>query len=211
MNLKLYRKKTAYELTKTTKMNNFSYLNKTCCQKGQTVITGDSITEIFNMDFFCDYTKSSGLAVYNRGISGDTADRLLERFEDNVLALEPKNIVLLIGTNDLTAGADEWYIADMVERIVDIALDKCADVKFFIQSVYPVEYQKKKKNAQIIKLNGILKRLCERKGLEFIDVFDALCDEQGGFDKKYTYDGLHPNAVGFKVVADEIIKHLQGE
>ena len=85
-----------------TKKCNYTMLNKKYALKNQTVLLGDSITDFFNYyELFYDFCKSSGQAVYNRGISGDTTDRLLERLYDNVLSIEPKNIVLLIGTNDI--------------------------------------------------------------------------------------------------------------
>jgi lysophospholipase L1-like esterase len=42
-----------------------------------------------------------GLKVANRGISGDTTRGVLIRMQGDVLALNPKGVVILIGTNDL--------------------------------------------------------------------------------------------------------------
>lgn len=107
MNYKKFRKASEYTAEKHNKMDNFIYLNEKYCQKNQTVLAGDSITELYNhTELFEKYTKLTGISVYNRGISGDTSDRLLERFETNILNIEPKNIVMLIGTNDLGLGAD---------------------------------------------------------------------------------------------------------
>lgn len=75
-----YQKKTRYDLVKKTKAENFKYLNENFSLKGQTVLIGDSITEIFNYyELFYSFCQKTGQAVYNRGISGDTSDRLLER------------------------------------------------------------------------------------------------------------------------------------
>ena len=45
---KNFQKKTAYDYVQQTKKENFSFLNETYAQQGQTVLFGDSITEIFN-------------------------------------------------------------------------------------------------------------------------------------------------------------------
>lgn len=71
------------------------------------VFVGDSITEGWNtlQQDFADL----GVKVVNRGIGGDTTPNLLYRLQDDVLALHPRGLVLLIGTNDLgqhTAPAD---------------------------------------------------------------------------------------------------------
>lgn len=62
-----YEKKTKYELVKKTKQDNFTYLNENFCEMGQTVLIGDSITEIFNWyELFYSFSKETGQAVYNR-------------------------------------------------------------------------------------------------------------------------------------------------
>ena len=53
--------------------------------------------------------QTTGQAVYNRGISGDTSDRLLERLECNALNINPKNLVILFGTNDIGIGVPTEY------------------------------------------------------------------------------------------------------
>lgn len=208
MTFSRYRKRTAYDTDKEKKRTNFIYLNETCCKKGQTVLAGDSITEIFNMELFDEYIERSGLKVYNRGISGDTSDRLLERFDETVLALEPKNIVFHIGTNDLTLISDVDYVFENIEKAINKAVKLYSTEKAIIQSVYPVDYKIRKKNKNIIELNKKLKKFAQENDLIYLDVYSLLLDEKGGFNEKYTYDGLHPNAKGFEIIAGEIIKAL---
>lgn len=208
MNLKRFRKLSAYDMEKTKKRDNFSFLNKNYCLEGQTVIAGDSITEIFNMELFDSYIEVTGLKVYNRGISGDTSDRLLERFDDNVLSASPRNIVLLIGTNDLTIKADVDYVLGNIKSIVEMSKSKLPDVNFVVQAVYPVEYKQKSKNAKIIELNSKIEQYCKAEGVAFADTYTPLLDDNGGFNKAYTYDGLHPNARGFEVVSKVIVEKL---
>ena len=61
------------------------------------VFYGDSITQGWG-----DIGKAfPGIKCANRGISGDTTRGLLVRLQGDVLSLNPKGVVLLIGTNDL--------------------------------------------------------------------------------------------------------------
>jgi lysophospholipase L1-like esterase len=63
------------------------------------VFVGDSITEGWRMldqDF-----AVLGVKVVNRGISGDTTPNLIYRLEDDIMSLQPRGLVILIGTNDL--------------------------------------------------------------------------------------------------------------
>ena len=72
-----YSKLTVYNREMATKKNNYTFLNKKYTIENQTIILGDSITDFFNWyELFYDFSKTSGQGVYNRGISGDTTDRL---------------------------------------------------------------------------------------------------------------------------------------
>lgn len=208
MTFKRYLKQTEYNNEKSNKRDNFNLINSRYCLTGQTVITGDSITEIFNMELFDEYIGNSGKLVYNRGISGDTSNRFLERFDSNVLALKPSNLVILIGTNDLSLISDADYVCSNIEKAVDKAIALNNEMNIIIQSVYPVTYRNKKKNKSIISLNEMIKILCSEKGITYLDVYSSLLDDKGGLNQQYTYDGLHPNARGFEVAAEKIISAL---
>lgn len=203
--MRRYIQKSKYGFDKNNKKDNFNFLNKNYCKKHQTVIAGDSITEIFNMELFNEYIENSKTLVYNRGISGDTSNHFLDRFEENVLYLEPKNLVVLIGTNDLTLIDNVDYVADNIDKTLNLTRKKCPDVNLILQAVYPVDYKNVKKNQKIKKLNSLLSDIAVKYNATFVDLTAKLSDEKGGFNPKYTYDGLHPNAKGFEIVAKEII------
>ena len=59
-----------------------------------------------------------GVKVANRGISGDTTRGVLIRLQEDVLALNPTAVVLLIGTNDLEEGAAPDVIAGNLKLIL---------------------------------------------------------------------------------------------
>ena len=87
-----YSKITKYNREQLTKRENYKILNEEYALQNQTMLLGDSITDFFNyFELFYDYSKQNNTLVYNRGISGDTTDRLLERLNDNVLNINPKN------------------------------------------------------------------------------------------------------------------------
>lgn len=205
-----YRKRTKYDLEKSKKMNNFSYLNKNVCLENQIVLVGDSITELFNMELFDEFCKVYGINIYNRGISGDTTDRLLERLEKNVLNINPKAVVLLIGINDLTAGADVEYIVGNIEATVERIRNSNPNTLIVLQAVYPVNTKMyrsivlKKAAKKISTLNTKIKSIANKYGTDYIDFTNKLSDSDGMFSSELTYDGLHPTANGFYIVEKEI-------
>ena len=72
------------------------------------VFLGDSITQEWGDGLNAAFP---GVKLVNRGISGDTTRGVLIRLEEDVLALRPAAVVLLIGTNDLEEGAPPEVIA----------------------------------------------------------------------------------------------------
>jgi lysophospholipase L1-like esterase len=214
MNIKKFRKATTYNAEKQNKKDNFTYLNENYCKGGQTVLIGDSITEIFNdRELLAQYTQETGIAVYNRGISGDTTDRLIERLEDNLFNIKPRNVVLLIGTNDFGLKADLDYVYNNIKFIVETILERCPDVNLILEAVLPVggkiQNPKRRYNKKTLKLNEKLKLLAQTKNIAYFDITDKISDKHGNLDSKYTYDGLHPNVYGFEITAKEILKLLK--
>ena len=200
MNLKKVRKRTEYDAYKRSRSESFELLNKNYCEKGATVLVGDSITEGYtHTELFAEYTKSTGTPVYNRCISGDTSDRLLERLEKTVLNIKPKNMVLLIGTNDLHAGADVDFVAENVEKIIEQSKKRCKNIN----------KQGRRNNKDIALLNKKLKAVAEKQKTKFVDLTDKLSDKNGMFNADYTYDGLHANAKVYEIVTNAVLPLLK--
>lgn len=209
MNLKRFDKKSRYNCEMQNKADNYAHLNKNYCKKGQIVLAGDSITDFYNnYELFYDYTEKNGKAVYNRGIGGDTTNRLIERLESNVLCLEPEKVVYLIGTNDHAKGADDEYIISNIKTVIGMTRNACPGCEIAVQSIYPVIDHKQRKNKNLKPLNEKLKKLCRETDVVYIDLFDSLCDSNGSFDKTYTYDGLHPNVYGYEVVTKALLEFI---
>lgn len=75
--------------------------------KETTVFFGDSITELCPVeDLYATYTRKTGIPVINRGISAETTNSMLKRIEKTVLVMKPKNLVMLMGINDIAAKVD---------------------------------------------------------------------------------------------------------
>lgn len=210
-----YSKITEYSNEMATKKENYTFLNKNYALKNQTVLLGDSITDFFNYyELFYDFCKSSGQAVYNRGISGDTTDRLLERLYDNVLSIEPKNIVLLIGTNDIGRGLPLSMSLSNIENIIIETKRVCPNVNFIIEAVYPINENirdnfEKRSNKKINEMNDEFIKICNKHNCVWLDFTEKLKDNDGNLKKELTYDGLHINVNAYKIVAENVIPLLK--
>lgn len=199
---------TEYDVVKQTKKDNYTYLNE-MAEREQLVLIGDSIIEIYNTELFADYP----LRVYNRGISGDTSDRLLERLQCNALNIQPQKLVILIGTNDLARNISVDAIVGNIEKIIENS-KASGVVDLYICSLLPVNKTinasmvGRRKNSDIQAINAKLQQLCNKNQTTYVDVNTPMQDSDGNFDSKYTYDGLHPNAMGYKIFTDELLKRI---
>lgn len=203
------------QATQDIKAENFALENKTA-QKGQTVFVGDSITEYYQLvDAYGDYMQQTGILVYNRGISAECTDHLLARFDDTVLNIEPRNMVLLIGVNDLGQGVPEDTIYNNIKTMIEKTQAQCPQTNIILQALYPIDENRPefydrfmvgsvRTNALIQSLNARLKTLAGEKGIQYLDLTDQLADENGVFRAEYTMDGLHPNAAGYAVITEAI-------
>ena len=80
------------------------------------VFLGDSITQGWGPEFRGQF---EGMKVANRGIGGDTTRGMLIRLEKDVLSLNPKAVVMLMGTNDLEIQLDPALIGRNFVKIIN--------------------------------------------------------------------------------------------
>ena len=85
---------------KEMKLERFKEENKNAV-KGQIVLTGSSLMEMFPVNKFLA-ERGSDTIVYNRAIGGYITDELMQVLDTCVFELEPRRVFINIGTNDLS-------------------------------------------------------------------------------------------------------------
>ena len=178
--------------------------------KGQIAFIGDSITDLCPLD---DYYADLPLACYNRGISGDTTDGVLNRLQVSLFDIEPSKVVLMIGTNDVDGGRSENYIINNYNKIIKSIKQNLPGVELYCISIIPQnevfesysDQNTTLNNVKIQSVNAKIKELVEEEGATFVDIYPALLGTENNLDKAYSDDGLHLNAGGF-VVWSRILK-----
>lgn len=180
--------------------------------KGQdvdTVFLGDSITQAYNIgDYFL------GKKYVNRGIGGDITKGVISRLQSQVIDLNPRQIIILIGTNDLSDNLQPKNILENYEIILNKISEKLPNCKVFIESIYPLNEKmhthKVRTNNRIIATNQLIKELCEKRNITYIDLWGVLSDSNGQLIKKYTYDGLHLLPEGYVEVTKVLKSNIDG-
>lgn len=168
--------------------------------ENRVVFLGDDITERWEGPFF------PGKPYINRGIERQTTPQMLVRFQQDVVALHPKVVVIGGGSNDLaglTGPATEVTIGQNLISMIQIA--KANNIRVVLASVTPVcdcytHQTGRRPQGKIIGLNGSIKRLAAGSGAVYLDYYSALANGRD-FKKQLTSDGLHPNEAGYRVMA----------
>ena len=203
-----------------TKTENFTSLVSIAPQEA-TVFFGDSITELCPLEeIYAEYSKQSGVPVINRGISAETTTTMLERFEANVLGLKPRNLVLLMGVNDISEGISLEQSIQNIQEMIQMTKSQSPQTHIVLQAVYPINITGRKEfyekfqigdrdNERIYQFNQELEKLAAAEKVTFLNVNEQLMDEQGELKYEYSFDGLHPNIDGYMAIRDFIIQNLK--
>lgn len=167
------------------------------------VFMGDSITEGWGElmpEFF------AGKPYINRGISGQTTPQMLVRFRADVIALKPKVVVILAGTNDIAGNTGPATLPEIAGNIASMAeLARANGIAVVIASVLPAaDYPWRPglgPDSKIPVLNELLRAYADAQGQVYLDYFGAMVDDRNGLPAALSPDGVHPNRAGYEVMA----------
>ncbi len=186
---------------------------------GRVVFFGDSITENWRLNEYF-----TGRDFVNRGIHGQTSMQMLGRFRQDVLALNPKGVVIHAGTNDISAEISLNQIEDNLVMMAELA--KAHGLRVAFAAVTPVsdyhkaidpayEVTKARPPVMILALNKWLEGYCKAEGFVYADYYSAIVDAGGQLRVDFSDDGLHPNGKGYRamspVALDAVAKFSQDE
>ncbi|UBZ05939.1 SGNH/GDSL hydrolase family protein [Salegentibacter mishustinae] len=167
------------------------------------VFMGNSITEgwINAQPQFFEKNNFVG-----RGISGQTTPQMLIRFMPDVVALNPKAVVILAGTNDIAGNTGFSSVEMITNNIKAMAqLAQANNIKVILASILPVyDYPWRpglEPVQKIAEINTWLAKFAGENNHTYLDLFTPLKDKKEGLPKQYSEDGVHPNLAGYKVMA----------
>ena len=171
--------------------------------ENRVVFFGNSITEGWAHLF---PTMFPGKPYVGRGISGQTTPQMVLRFHQDVVALKPRVVVILAGTNDIagnTGPSTLEMIEDNLEAMTEIA--KAHGIRVVLSSVLPVyDYPWRpglEPAPKIIALNKWMKDYAARSGQVYLDYHSAMADARQGLPPNLANDGVHPTEAGYLIMA----------
>ena len=171
--------------------------------EARVVFMGNSITDGWARFF---PTQFPGKPYVGRGIGGQTTPQMLVRFRADVVALHPRVVVILAGTNDIagnTGPSTLEMIEDNLTSMSEIAMAN--GIRVVLSSILPVyDYPWKPglvPAPKIIAVNAWMKVYAARVGATYLDYHSVMADERQGLPRSLSMDGVHPTEAGYKVMA----------
>ena len=168
------------------------------------VFMGDSITDGWGRKYGKFFP---GKPYINRGISGQTTPQMLIRFRPDVIALRPKAVVILAGTNDIAGNTGPTTLEAIEDNLASMSeLARANGIRVVLASLLPVcDYIRaqtpRRPTEKILALNAWMKDYAAKNGFIYLDYYSATLDDNKMLKQELTYDGLHPNDTGYEVMA----------
>jgi lysophospholipase L1-like esterase len=176
------------------------------------VFMGDSITDMWVQPQFGGFFP--GKPYIDRGISGQTTPQMLIRFRPDVLALQPRVVVILAGTNDIAGNTGPMTLEEIEGNLTSMSeLAHANGMRVVLSSVLPVYDGGHREEGKlltmtggrppekILALNSWIKSYAAQHRDVYLDYFSAMVDDHGFLKKELSDDGLHPNKAGYAVMA----------
>ena len=160
---------------------------------------GDSLTDGYDLPrYFPQYT------VVNRGIGGDTTYDLQNRLALSAYELKPKVLVMLIGGNNLDTMFENY------EEILKGIQINLPQTKVILVSLTAMGGDWGHKNQLAAYNNVKIKKLADKYGFTYVDLFTPLFDETTGeIYAEYTNDGAHLTDKGYQVFTDAVTPAIE--
>ena len=176
------------------------------------VFIGDSITDSWDDPRFGGFFP--GKPYVNRGISGQTTPQMLIRFRSEVIALKPKVVVILAGTNDIAGNTGPTTLEAIEDNIISmVELARANGIRAVLSSVMPInDYGRTRDGSPLIRsgarppdkiksLNQWMQQYAATKRVTYLDYYSAMVDDKGFLKAELSEDGLHPNQKGYEIMA----------
>ncbi|MEP6627647.1 MAG: SGNH/GDSL hydrolase family protein [Ginsengibacter sp.] len=146
------------------------------------------------------------LKVQNSGYGWDRIENVLWRiYHGEMDYFTGKNIVLMIGTNNLGLNSDTEIIEGL-QFLMNAIKERKPDSKIIMAGILP----RKNMEGKVRAINQEIKKMSLQNRVEFVDFGKDFLRGNMLNPELFVSDGLHPNAGGYGVLGRDLSKLLKG-
>ena len=169
------------------------------------VFIGDSRTvglyEYGGLEDVTTFYASKGLTIYklfSSEVVQIPGQKKKKSIEEALQKNQFKKIYLMVGINEMGTGTVE-YFAEAYGEVVEHLLELQPDAIVYIQGIIKVTTERSEQgdyinNEGIEARNQAIAQLADNERIFYLDVNPLLCDDTGGMEPSYTFDGVHLKA-----------------
>ena len=146
--------------------------------------------------------------VINQGVNAQRSDVIAARFDEDILAQKPAVVVIIAGVNDVYQGRPAQHVKEQLGMMYRRAQD--AGIKVIAGSIIPYNTATPDQNARMHEINDWIRAQARADPrILFVDTRAAVAAPGQPDTLISSPDGLHPDAVGYKRMADVIGPAIQ--
>lgn len=140
------------------------------------------------------------VGVRNFGFGWDRVENVLWRiYHDELDDYQAERVILNIGTNNLHLNSDEEIIEGM-ELVINAIKFRQPHADILVLGLYP----RRQYEVRVEALNLRYARLAGKLNVRYADPGVSLLKPDGKIDESLFTDGLHPNAEGYRRIAEQL-------
>lgn len=176
-------------------------------RKNMTVLFGASITRGLEKEKFLP-----GRRLINRGVGSQSHMQLFARFSNDVLQLEPGQVVFKLCATNLIPGQDTTTIWNEYAAMAMMA--DYHGIKPLLATVIPVtrdaeQYDNYSLTETVKNFNARIMDFAAEHDFRVVDYFEAMADRDGFLPDSLARDEIHPNDAGYEVMARVLSPFLE--
>jgi len=146
--------------------------------------------------------------VVNQGVNAQRSDVIAARFDQDVIALKPAVVVIIAGVNDVYQGRTAQHVKDQLAAMYKQAHD--AGIRVIAGTIIPYNTATPDQNARMHEINDWIRTLARADpGVIVVDTRAAVAAPGNPDMLVSSPDGLHPDAAGYRKMADAIAPAIQ--
>lgn len=184
------------------------------------VFIGDSRTvgmfEYGGLEEISTFYASTGLTVYklfDSPVAAVPGQKQKQTIEEALKENSFSKIYLMIGINEMGTGTVDTFM-ERYREVVEHLRELQPDAIIYLQGIMKVTTERSNQgdyitNEGIEARNAEIAKLADYVQVYYLDVNPLICDESGGMEPSYTFDGVHLKAQYISVWKEFLKSHAQ--
>ena len=154
--------------------------------------------------------KLNNNSVANLGIAGISTKQYQEYIlDENKIKYIANKTLIMTGTTDIIDESLNFEaILNNINKLIESLLKINKDTKIYFIEIPSIAFRMDRNKEEIFKLNEYLKNNLEKR-VKYIEVNKYMTDDFKNLKLEYTYDGLHFNEEGYKILEKILEKEIE--